>query len=72
MVEFVWHVHTYSSKPSYIDFDEIAYWIRGGFSGNAFVVSENDNSVSFYNLTKVIMRISYTDFIRMGNQEDIP
>ena len=71
-VEFIWHVHTYSSKPSYRDFNEIKDWINGGFSGNAFVVSENDNTVSFYNLTKVILKISYTDFIRMGNQEDIP
>ena len=71
-VEFIWHVHTYKSKPSYKDFNEIEHWVSGGFNGNAFVVSENDNSVSFYNVFKVIMRVSYTDFIRMGNQEDIP
>ena len=69
--EYIWHVHTFSSTPSNTDYSVMKGW-RRWFKGTAFVVCPNDNKVSFYNQSKVLTRIKYDEFKRMGNQEDIP
>jgi hypothetical protein len=69
-IEFIWHVHTFSSTPSSRDFQSMKDW-RSSFKGNAFVVCPNDNKVAFYNEKKVLIRISLENFIKMGKQEDV-
>ena len=70
-IEYIWHVHTFSSTPSSTDYSVMKGWCRA-IKGTVFVVCPNDNKVSFYNQSKVLIRIKYEEFKRMGRQEDIP
>ena len=70
-IEYIWHVHTFSSTPSSTDYSVMKGWCRV-IKGTVFVVCPNDNKVSFYNQSKVLIRIKYEEFKRMGRQEDIP
>ena len=71
-VEFIWHIHTYSSVVSPRDFEKMDGWRADGFKGSAFVVCPNDGKVSFYNESKTLIKIRYEDFKKMGKQEDMP
>lgn len=70
--EYIWHVHTFSSTPSSHDFFVMRNdWSRW-FKGTIFIVCPNDNKVAFYNQSKVLIRVTYDEFKKMGKQEDIP
>ena len=41
-----------------------------GYKGNAFIISEGDKKVRFYNGDKQLMKIRLKDFIKMGEQRE--
>ena len=70
--EFIWHVHTFSSIPSSTDFSKMKNEWSRWFKGTVFIVCPNDNKVTFYNESRVLIRVKYDEFKKMGQQEDIP
>ena len=68
-IEFIWHVHTETSSPSRADY-EYAYTWQNVANVSVFILCPNDKKVSYYNGKRVIFRIKYDDFKKMGRQED--
>jgi hypothetical protein len=68
---FFWHIHPNGSTPSGGD----KWWVgelrKYGFTGNSFLIDVNNNKVTFFNEKGVIIKVNYSDFIKMGNQEEI-
>lgn len=70
-IQFFWHIHPNGSTPSNADKKIVNQLRQNGFTGNAFLIDVNNNRVTFFNETEILMIINYDDFKRMGNQEHI-
>jgi RHS repeat-associated protein len=68
--EFIWHIQPVGSNPSKADFDAMGSW-RSEYNGNPFVIGVESETVTFYNDKIQLISVSYDEFIKMGNQEDI-
>lgn len=76
-VDNYWHTHPNttiaglslgSSTPSDADKSFQATMQSRGYKGNAFVIGTRSNTVTFYNSTKLILTIKYSDFRRIGGK----
>lgn len=72
-----WHVHPNISvdgiqlgysTPSDADFRIQKSLESKNYNGNTFVIGTRDKKVNFYNGSKSIMIIRYSDFVKMGGQ----
>ena len=70
-LSFVWHTHPNGSNPSPGDINLIEAWRGAGFKGNTFLIDVNNLKVNFFNEQGTRIKVNYSDFLRMGNQEKI-
>lgn len=76
-IEFYWHTHPKttvggvqlgSSTPSVADKSFQGTMKDKGFKGNTFVIGVRDQKVTFYNQSKALITIRYTDFKKIGTK----
>ena len=70
-IQYIWHIHPNGSTPSAADINAMSNWRSNGFTGNTFLIDINNGVVTFFNEKGTMKSIKYSDFIRMGNQEEI-
>ncbi len=68
---YFWHIHPNSSTPSSGD----KWWVgelrKYGFNGNSFLIDVKNDRVTFFNEKGTLIKVKYSDFIKMGNQMNI-
>jgi len=76
-VQYWWHTHPNttvnevslgSSSPSSADFNGQTTMTNRGFQGNTFVIGTRTNRVTFFNNTRALITVKYSDFQRMGGR----
>jgi RHS repeat-associated protein len=70
-IQFIWHIHPNGSTPSDADYKGMSNWRSNGFTGNTFLIDVENGRVTFFNEKGTLKTIKYTDFIKMGNQQEI-
>jgi len=74
-IKYIWHTHPNDSEPSGDkrkgDIGVLYNLRENGYSGNPFLIDVNNGVVTYYNENGAIIKVKYSDFIKMGNQEVI-
>ncbi|WP_339609855.1 hypothetical protein [uncultured Planktosalinus sp.] len=70
-IGFIWHTHPNGSTPSPDDKRSLSNWRSNGFKGNTFLIDVNNEKVNFFNEKGTLMKVNYSDFLKMGNKEKI-